>query len=123
MRGHRFYNDAAVGLDLANKRIVCRNRPPVTYDLVSLNIGSAPSTADVPGAAENVVPVKPIDRFVAHWEKLRERVLARRKPSRIGVVGGGAGGVEIMLAIQYRLQRLLAADGQDGILSGIPFAD
>ena len=112
--GARFYHSAAVGLDLPNKRIVCRNRPQVTYDLVSLNIGSAPNTADVPGAAENVVRVKPIDRFVAHWEKLRERVLARRKPSRIGVVGGGAGGVEIILAIQYRLQRLLAADGQDG---------
>jgi len=113
--GARFYNDAAVGLDLPNKRIVCRNRPPVAYDLVSLNIGSAPMTADVPGAAENVVPVKPIDCFVVHWEKLRERVLVRRKPTRIGVVGGGAGGVEIILAIQYRLQQLLAADGQDGI--------
>ena len=112
--GARFYHDAAADLDLANKRIVCRNRPQVSYDLVSLNIGSAPSTADVSGAAENLVPVKPIDRFVVHWEKLRERVLARRKPSRIGVVGGGAGGVEIILAIQYRLQRLLAADGQDG---------
>ena len=39
----------------------------------------------------------------------------RRKPTRIGVVGGGAGGVEIILAIQYRLQQLLAADGQDGL--------
>ena len=113
--GARFYNDAAVGLDLPNKRIVCRNRPPVAYDLVSLNIGSAPMTVDVPGAAENVVPVKPIDCFVVHWEKLRERVLVRRKPTRIGVVGGGAGGVEIILAIQYRLQQLLAADGQDGL--------
>ena len=113
--GARFYNDAAVGLDLANKRILCRSRPPVAYDLLSLNIGSAPVIANVPGAAENVVPVKPIDRFVAHWEKLRERVLARRQPTRIGVVGGGAGGVEILLAIQYRLRQLLAAAGRDGI--------
>ena len=113
--GARFYNDAAVGLDLANKRVLCRSRPPVAYDLLSINIGSAPVTGGVPGAAENVVPVKPIDRFVAHWERLRERVLARGESTRIGVVGGGAGGVEMLLAIQYRLQRLLAADGQDGI--------
>jgi selenide,water dikinase len=111
----RFYNDEAVGLDLAGRRVLCRGRPPVPYDLLSVNIGSAPVTASVPGAAENVVPVKPIDRFVAHWERLRERVLARGRPTRIGVVGGGAGGVEILLAIQYRLGRLLAADGQDGM--------
>jgi selenide,water dikinase len=111
----RFYNDAAVGLDLANRKVLCRGRPPVTYDLLSINIGSTPVTASVPGAAENVVPVKPIDRFVAHWEKLRERVLARGRPTRIGVVGGGAGGVEILLAIQYQLRRLLAAEGQGGL--------
>jgi selenide,water dikinase len=112
--GARFYHDAVVGLDLAHKRVLCRDRPPVAYDLLSLNIGSAPVTASVPGAVENVVPVKPIDRFVAHWETLRERVLARGRRTRIGVVGGGAGGVEILLAIQYRLRQLLAVDGQDG---------
>jgi selenide,water dikinase len=113
--GARFYNDAAVGLDLANKKVLCLGRPPVTYDVLSLNIGSTPVTASAPDAAENVIPVKPIDRFVAHWEELRDRVLARGRPTRIGVVGGGAGGVEILLAIQYRLHQLLAADGQDGL--------
>jgi selenide,water dikinase len=59
------------------------------------------------------VPVKPIDRFVAHWEALRTRVLARAEPTRIGVVGGGAGGVEVLLAIQYRLRKELAGAGRD----------
>lgn len=110
--GARFYHDTAVGLDLAEKRLLCRNRPPVSYDLVSIDIGSAPRTLEVPGAAENVVPVKPIDQFVSQWKELLKRVTARRKCTRIGVVGGGAGGVEILLAIQYRLERLLAAEGR-----------
>ncbi len=110
--GARFYNDIAVGLDLTNKRVLCRNRPPVAYDVISIDIGSAPRTIDVPGASENVVPVKPIDQFVAQWEKLQERVLARQEKTRIGVVGGGAGGVEILLAIQYRLQQLLSSEGR-----------
>ncbi len=101
--GARFYHDRAVGLDLAERRILCQNRPPVAYDLVSIDIGSAPLTLDVPGAGEYAVPIKPIDRFVAHWEALRIRVLARSERTRIGVVGGGAGGVEVLLAIQYRL--------------------
>lgn len=110
--GARFYQDSAVGLDLENRRVLCRRRPPVAYDVVSIGIGSTPATDEVPGAADNAVPVKPIDRFFAHWEGLRERVLACRETVRIGVVGGGAGGVEILLAMQYRLRALLREQGR-----------
>jgi selenide,water dikinase len=117
--GARFYNDEAVRLDLDNQRVVCRHRPAVSFDVVSVNIGSAPVTVDVPGAADHVIPVKPIDRFVAHWRRMRERVLERSasttgaRAMRIGVVGGGAGGVEMILAIQYRLRQLMAERGRD----------
>lgn len=111
--GARLYNDEAIRLDLEHQRVVCRHRPPVVFDVASINIGSAPMTADVPGAADHAIPVKPIDQFVAHWEKMRARVLAQSGKTRIGVVGGGAGGVEMILAIQYHLQQLLAAGGRD----------
>ncbi len=110
--GARLYHDEVVGLDLAAKRVLCRNHPAVAYDLLSLNIGSAPNTVDVPGAAQHAIPVKPIDRFVAHFDALWRRVLARRAPSRIGVVGAGAGGVELLLAVRHRLARLLADAGR-----------
>src|SRR3954470_15042274 len=71
--GARLYHDEAIGLDLANKRVLCGDRPPVPYDLLALNIGSAPNTADVPGAHEHAIPVKPIEHFVAHWERLWRR--------------------------------------------------
>jgi selenide,water dikinase len=50
--GARFYHETAVGLDLGNKRILCRNRPPVAYDLVSVDIGAAPRAIEVLGAGE-----------------------------------------------------------------------
>lgn len=112
--GARLYCDEVIGLDLEGRRVLCRGRPPVVYDLLSINVGSVPMTLDVPGAAANAVPVKPIDRFVAHWEALQRRVLAHTGRSRIGVVGAGAGGVEILLAIQYRLRQLLSAEGRHG---------
>ena len=49
--GARLYADEVVGLDLANRRVLCRDRPPVPYDLLSINIGSRPNTGDVQGAA------------------------------------------------------------------------
>jgi selenide, water dikinase len=111
--GARLYNDEAIGLDLENKRVLCRNRPPVPFDLLSLNIGSTPNTGAVRGAAEHAVPVKPIDGFLDRFEKMRERVLARKGKARIGIVGAGAGGVELLLSLERRLKQDVAAAGHD----------
>ncbi len=110
--GARLLCAEATGLDLANRRVLCRDRPPVAYDLLSINTGSTPGLADVPGAAGRVVPVKPIAGFVAHWQRLSERVLAEDRPLSIGVVGAGAGGVEILLCVHHRLGRRLAEHGR-----------
>jgi selenide,water dikinase len=111
--GARFYHDEAVGLELTNQLIHCRAHPPVSYDVLSLDIGSTPRTADVQGATGNVVPVKPINGFIAHWQRMLERVLAHAGNLRIGVVGAGAGGVEILLAVQYRLRQALSQRGRN----------
>jgi len=104
----RIYQDEAIGLDLAGRRVICRHRPPVAYDLLSLNIGSTPNTGDVPGASEHAIPVKPIDGFLSRFEALVARVLARKGRTRIALVGGGAGGVELLLSVERRLRREVA---------------
>ena len=103
----RLYHDEAVRIDTVNKQVICANRPPVSYDLLSINIGSRPEIAGVPGALEFSIPVKPISRFFSRWQQLSERVLKKKGPHRIAVVGAGAAGVEILLAIQFRFQALL----------------
>ena len=106
--GARFFHDEVIGLDAETKRLSCRERPHLGYDVLSINAGSAPDIAAVPGAAGNVTPVKPIDGFVDNWHSLCERMATRRGSARIGIVGAGAGGVELTLALQYRLKQLLA---------------
>jgi len=103
----RLYHDTAIRVDTVNKKVICEGRPPVSYDLLSINIGSRPEINTVPGAAEFTTPVKPINRFVDKWHQLLDRVLRQPGPHRIAVVGSGAAGVEILLAIQFRLQTLL----------------
>jgi selenide,water dikinase len=110
--GARLYHDEAIGLDLIGQSIECRGRPPVRYDIVSFNIGSTPRTSDIPGATCNVVPVKPINQFITHWQSMIGRILARNNGVRIGVVGAGAGGVEILLAVQHRLRQALRERGR-----------
>ena len=104
--GARLIHDEAVGLDRAARRVLCRDHPPIRYDIVSLDIGSVPRRDDVPGAAEHTVAVKPIDRFARRWEALLARVASQPR-LRLAVVGGGAGGVELTLAAQCRLAGLL----------------
>ena len=108
--GARLYHQPAVGLDLDRREVHCEERPPVPYDVLSINVGSTPAFHGVPGAADAVIPVKPISRFVERWKRLRARVLSADAPVRIGVVGAGAGGVELLLAVQYALRRALGAD-------------
>src|SRR5215831_7185727 len=112
--GARLYQDEAVELDLAGRRVICRSRPPVSYDLLSLNIGSTPNTAGVPGASEHAIPVKPIDGFLRRFEALQARVLARKGRSAVALVGAGAGGVELLLAVEHRLRQAVRLAGFDG---------
>ena len=112
--GARLYRDEVVGLDRTGCKVLCRNRPPVPYDRLSINIGSTPQLASVPGAAGHVVPVKPIYQFNQRWLALLDRVQQHTQGVlRVAVVGAGAGGVELLLAMQYRLQREFVALGRD----------
>ena len=103
--GARLIRDEAVGLDRAACSVLCRAHPPIRWDVLSLDIGSAPRSDDVPGAAEHAIAVKPIARFAARWEALLARAPAL-PGLRLAVVGGGAGGVELALSAQYRLAAL-----------------
>ena len=117
--GARLYQDEVIDLDLAGRRVICRSRPPVPYDLLSLNIGSTPNTAGVPGASEHAIPVKPIDGFLRRFEALQTRVLARKGRAAVALVGAGAGGVELLLAAEHRLRHAVRHAGFDA--SGLSF--
>ncbi|MCG7199658.1 selenide, water dikinase SelD [Marinobacter pelagius] len=111
--GARFYRDEVVGIDRTKKRILCRNRPNVPYDILSINIGSSPKVSDVEGAEEYAVPVKPINGFNQRWLSLLSRIENHDGPMTLAVVGAGAGGVELTLAMQFRLRKELAQRGKD----------
>jgi len=111
--GARFFKDEVIGLDRASGKVLCKNRPPVPYDRVSINIGSTPQMGQVSGAVEHAVAVKPIHLFNERWLALLERVRQQPGKTRIALVGGGAGGVELTLAMQYRLRRELRTLGRD----------
>ena len=111
--GARLYRDEVIGIDRANQKVICKSRPAVPYDQLSINIGSTPQLDGVPGAAEYVVAVKPIRNFNDRWLQLLERVKTHAGKTTIAVVGAGAGGVELLLAMQFRLRNELTKLGRN----------
>ncbi len=105
--GARIFVDRAIGLDLEKNQVLCANRPPVNFDLLSIDIGSTPASLTVPGATEYAIAVKPISKFLTYWHQITTMVSASPKQKmRIGIVGGGAGGVELAFAVQSHLHQI-----------------
>jgi selenide, water dikinase len=101
--GVRLIHGEANGLDRVNKRVLLAGQPPVDYDLVSFDVGIAPSLTPIAGAAEHAIAVKPIGSFLKKVDDLIERCRRRDGPRRIVSIGGGAGGVELLLSLHTRL--------------------
>ncbi len=98
--GARVILDRAVGIDRARRDVHLSGRPPLPYDLLSLDIGIGSDLPDIPGASAHAVAAKPLGRYAQAWETFVSRALPA---PRIVIIGGGVGGVELALASHHRL--------------------
>ena len=102
--GARLVRDEAIGFDRASRQVLLKDGPAVSYDLLSIDVGSAPNLETIPGARQWATPVKPIAELGRHWTAFVERMRAWLGPLNVTVIGGGAGGVELALAIDHGLR-------------------
>lgn len=121
--GVRFIRARLTGLDADAKRLQLHDQAPLSYDKLSLDTGSTPDLS-ITGAEQYAIGVKPISRFYAKWQSLLERA---NQGGHWGVVGGGAGGVELVLAMAQRLGpqspvQLHLVHGGERLLPGAPDA-
>ena len=94
----RFICAQVSGLDCDKQQVLLQGRPAMSYDLLSLNCGAKPDLKGMPGT-----PVKPIHAFIKQWPALRERIVREDSGEDLGIVGAGAGGVEIAMACRAAL--------------------
>jgi NADH dehydrogenase FAD-containing subunit len=110
-RGGRFIRARAVGIDVAARTVILDGGPPLSYDVLSCNLGSEVPLGSIPGAAVHGYAVKPVRNL---W-RLRQALEARLAASgtnpevRVVVIGGGATGCEIAANVQALVQNYRAA--------------
>lgn len=105
--------DAAVGLDLAAQRVLCAHHAAVEFDWLALDIGSTPQLPPGLGDRDEIIPAKPVGQFLDRWKEILDQV--ERDPERplcLGIVGGGAGGVELAVSMRQHLYQILRSHGQ-----------
>ena len=103
----KIYIDQAIGLDLEKNLVICKNNAPIFFDIVSIDIGSTPTTLSIPGATKHTIPVKPISNFLQYWHQLIDEIQQNpQQKIRLAIVGGGAGGVELAFNIHSHLTQI-----------------
>ena len=96
--GARFIPAVVTGLDPVTKTLQIEGRPPMGFDVLSINIGSNTDLDAIDGAREHAIPVKPISTLLGRLDP----VVAGGSPRGMAIIGGGAAGVECALALRQR---------------------
>jgi selenide, water dikinase len=96
--GVRFLGEPVTAIDPVRRSLSFADRPELTYDLLSLGLGSIPQSPTV--QAETSLAMRPLSGLIDRIDRIAED---RNGPTRFVVVGGGASGCELALAIHKRL--------------------
>ena len=103
--GARLIIDRAIAIDTKTKRVQLSRRPDIAYDTLSIDIGVTSALAADQSGTRDIVPAKPLGRFASAWDDFLARVDALDAPPKIAIIGAGVAGVELALAMAFRLRK------------------
>lgn len=102
-----------IGLDAEANTLSLSDGRRLTAAWLSLNLGSQPGGPKLQDSCLQLLPVKPFEAFLATWNQWCEA------PEALAIVGGGAAGVELALALAPQVPGLTLISAAS-ILAGHP---
>ena len=122
--GIRWLPRSAAVLDAHTRTVTLDDGSEIGYDWLSVNTGPVQDRhlieQSIPGAREFGLFVRPIETFGALWPRVTE--LSKAHALRMVVIGAGAGGIELAMAIRHRLAgaSVTLLTGEGGLASHYP---
>ena len=116
----RFIHAEVERVSAHEKEIYFKDRPKIKFDVLSINTGIQSNNREIKGAAKYCLPVKPISKLANNFLNKITNFKS------IAFIGGGAGSVELALAIKKRFLninqdiKITIITGKRGLLSTFP---
>jgi pyridine nucleotide-disulfide oxidoreductase family protein len=114
--GTKIYLDSVVAIDPDLCELTLSSGEKLSYDWLSLNIGSTlrPNVAmseQIDQIETEILAMRPLSALKNGWEQLQASIntlsaLDTNTEFKVVMVGGGAAGVESILAVQYCIQQI-----------------
>ena len=106
--GVRFIRAEVLAINPQAQALSLGGRPDISYDVLSVDVGSQPELDSVPGAKSHSIAVKPVAQLWQQWQDVgaRRSSAPGDSPFRLAVVGGGAGSVELIAAMAMQGSRV-----------------
>lgn len=96
--------DEVTAVDPNSRTISLKNRPSISYDLTSINIGVTSDLPMISGFQKYGHAAKPLGLFAHGWNDYLKKIAATKEHTNIAVIGGGVAGIELALAMAFRLK-------------------
>ena len=101
---HRLIISSITKVDTLKKLVYLKNRPPICYDLLSINLGIQSDKSKIIGSGKFALQLKPISEI----KKTTDKILTFNKSNpknNVILIGAGAAGVEVALALSSRFKK------------------
>ena len=101
---HRLVVSVIIKIDIIKKLIYLKDRPPISYDLLSINLGIKSEEFSILGGNKYALKLKPISGIENTIEKILKFNKSNPK-NKVVLIGAGAAGVEVALALSSRFKK------------------
>lgn len=101
----RWLQRSVRAVDATTQTVTLDDGSSLPYDWLSINTGPVQDRAlieqGMPGAREHALFIRPIEAFGALWPQVA--AMGQERALRIAVIGAGAAGLELAMAVRHRL--------------------
>jgi selenide,water dikinase len=98
-----FQGGTASLVDPARREVVLADGASVRYDLLSMNIGGQTFIGKAKGVEQNAIVIRPLETAMGAWLEVLGRA-AKGEVRSLTIVGAGAAGIELALAMHHRFK-------------------